>query len=41
MAYSILISVEQLQALRNSGQAHTEFDCSFLLTDPHHRGRLR
>ena len=32
--YSTLISVEQLQALRASGQAHTVFDCSFLLTDP-------
>ena len=34
MAYTTLISVEQLQALRASGQAHTVFDCSFLLTDP-------
>nr|WP_295785696.1 sulfurtransferase [Rhodoferax sp.] len=32
--YSTLISVEQLKALRASGQAHTVFDCSFLLTDP-------
>ena len=32
--YSTLISVEQLQALRDSGQPHTVFDCSFLLTDP-------
>ena len=34
MAYTTLISVEQLQALRASDQAHTVFDCSFLLTDP-------
>ena len=32
--YSTLISVEQLQALRESAQPHTVFDCSFLLTDP-------
>ena len=32
--YTTLISVEQLQALRASGQPHTVFDCSFLLTDP-------
>ncbi len=31
--YTTLISVEQLQALRASGQPHTVFDCSFLLTD--------
>ena len=34
MAYSTLISVDQLQALRASGQPHTVFDCSFLLTEP-------
>ncbi len=34
MAYTTLISVEQLQALRDSGQPLTVFDCSFLLTDP-------
>lgn len=34
MNYTTLISVEQLLALRASGQAHTVFDCSFLLTDP-------
>src|SRR6476646_774463 len=33
MAYTTLISVAQLQALRASGQPHTVFDCSFLLTD--------
>ena len=32
--YATLISVEQLQTLRDSGQPHTVFDCSFLLTDP-------
>jgi thiosulfate/3-mercaptopyruvate sulfurtransferase len=32
--YTTLISVEQLQALQASGQSHTVFDCSFLLTDP-------
>ena len=34
MAYTTLISVEQLQALRANGQPLTVFDCSFLLTDP-------
>ena len=34
MAYTTLISVEQLQVLRDSGQPLTVFDCSFLLTDP-------
>jgi thiosulfate/3-mercaptopyruvate sulfurtransferase len=34
MAYTTLISVEQLQGLRDSCQAHTVFDCSFLLTEP-------
>ncbi|MEO7107214.1 MAG: sulfurtransferase [Rhodoferax sp.] len=34
MPYTTLISVEQLQGLRDSGQAHTVFDCSFLLTEP-------
>lgn len=32
--YNTLISVEQLQTLRDSGLPYTVFDCSFLLTDP-------
>ena len=32
--YSTLISAEQLQALRDSGQPHTVFDCSFELMKP-------
>lgn len=33
--HNLLISVDDLKTLRTSGQPHTVFDCSFLLTDPH------
>ena len=35
MNYTTLISVEQLQALMNSGEPLRVFDCSFDLTQPH------